>query len=56
MAKHKQIGMAAGSTDFRATSPRFPEDDAVVIVLSNNQAANAGEWQARLRQRCSAKS
>jgi D-alanyl-D-alanine carboxypeptidase len=42
MAKHKQIGHGGGINGFASYMARFPDDDAVVIVLSNNAAGNAG--------------
>ncbi len=41
MFKHKQIGHGGGINGFSTHIARFPDDDAVVIVLSNNQAGNA---------------
>jgi len=55
MAKHKQIGMGR-IADFSSSIARFGRMTLVVIVLLDNQAATQGQWQARLRQRCSAKS
>jgi len=42
IAKHKQIGHGGGINGFSTYIARFPEDDALVVVLSNNQAGNAG--------------
>ena len=42
MANHKQIGHGGGIPGFATYIARFPEDDATVIVLSNNVAANTG--------------
>ena len=42
MANHKQIGHGGGINGFSTYIARFPEDDAAVIVLSNNEAGNAG--------------
>jgi len=42
MHKHKQIGHGGGINGFSSFIARFPDDDAVVIVLSNNQGGNAG--------------
>jgi D-alanyl-D-alanine carboxypeptidase len=39
---HKQIGHGGGINGFSTQISRFPDDDAVVIVLSNNQAGNPG--------------
>ncbi len=41
MAEHKQIGHGGGIPGFATYIARFPEDDAAVIVLSNNEAANS---------------
>lgn len=41
MYKHKQIGHGGGINGFSSYIARFPEDDGVVIVLSNNAAGNA---------------
>lgn len=48
MVNHKQIGHGGGIPGFSSYIARFPEDDAVVIVLSNNIAANAGAVTAAL--------
>lgn len=42
MAKHKQIGHAGGINGFTTYIARFPDDDALVVVLSNNIAGNVG--------------
>ena len=42
MLKHKQIGHGGGINGFSTMLARFPDDDATVIVLSNNVAANTG--------------
>lgn len=42
MAGHKQIGHGGGINGFATYLARFPDDDAVVIVLSNNEAGAAG--------------
>ena len=42
MFNHKQIGHGGGINGFSSYIARFPDDDAVVIVLSNNAAGNAG--------------
>jgi D-alanyl-D-alanine carboxypeptidase len=39
---HKQIGHGGGINGFSTFIARYPDDDAVVIVLSNNEGANAG--------------
>jgi CubicO group peptidase (beta-lactamase class C family) len=39
--KHKQVGHGGGINGFSTYIGRFPDDDAVVIVLSNNEGANA---------------
>ena len=39
---HKQIGHGGGINGFSTQISRFPDDDAVVIVLSNNMAGNPG--------------
>ena len=39
--RHTQIGHNGGINGFSTFIGRFPDDDAVVIVLSNNEAANA---------------
>lgn len=41
IAKHKQVGHGGGINGFSTCMNRFPEDDAVVIVLSNVVSANA---------------
>lgn len=41
MAGHKQIGHGGGIPGFASYIARFPDDDAAVIVLSNNVAGNA---------------
>ena len=41
MFKHKQIGHGGGINGFSTHIARFPDDDAAVIVLSNNMAGNA---------------
>jgi D-alanyl-D-alanine carboxypeptidase len=41
MFNHKQIGHNGGINGFSTDLLRFPDDDAVVIVLSNNAAGNA---------------
>lgn len=40
---HKQIGHGGGINGFSTFIARYPDDDAVVIVLSNNQAARSGD-------------
>ncbi len=40
--KHKQVSHGGGINGFATFIARYPDDDAVVIVLSNNEAANAG--------------
>lgn len=40
--KHKQIAHGGGINGFATFIARYPDDDAVVIVLSNNERANAG--------------
>lgn len=42
MHGHKQIGHGGGINGFSTYIARFPEDDAAVIVLSNNERANSG--------------
>jgi CubicO group peptidase (beta-lactamase class C family) len=42
IANHKQVGHGGGINGFSTYIARFPEDDAVVITLSNNDHANAG--------------
>ena len=39
---HKQMGHGGGINGFSTYISRFPDDDAVVIVLSNNDRANTG--------------
>src|SRR5260370_36014138 len=39
---HKQISHGGGINGFSTFIGRYPDDDAVVIVLSNNERANAG--------------
>ena len=39
---HKQIGHGGGINGFSTFIGRYPDDDAVVIVLSNNARSNAG--------------
>lgn len=39
---HRQIGHGGGINGFSTFIARYPDDDAVVIVLSNNEAANSG--------------
>jgi CubicO group peptidase (beta-lactamase class C family) len=39
---HKQISHGGGINGFSTFIARYPDDDAVVIVLSNNERANAG--------------
>lgn len=39
---HKQIAHGGGINGFSTFISRYPDDDAVVIVLSNNEAANTG--------------
>lgn len=41
MAGHKQIGHGGGINGFSTYIARFPDDDAVVIVLSNVESGNA---------------
>jgi D-alanyl-D-alanine carboxypeptidase len=41
MRGHKQVGHGGGINGFSTHIARFPDDDLVVIVLSNNQAGNA---------------
>lgn len=41
MQDHKQVGHGGGINGFATYIGRFPEDDATVIVLSNNQAGPA---------------
>lgn len=40
---HKQIGHGGGINGFSTYVARYPDDDAFVVVLSNNQAGNAGQ-------------
>ena len=42
MFEHKFVGHGGGINGFSTMISRFPDDDAVVIVLSNNVAGNAG--------------
>lgn len=39
---HKQIGHGGGINGFATFIARYPDDDAIVIVLSNNERAAAG--------------
>jgi len=39
---HKQISHGGGINGFATYIARYPDDNAVVIVLSNNEAANSG--------------
>lgn len=39
---HRQIGHGGGINGFATFIARYPDDDAVVIVLSNNEAASSG--------------
>jgi D-alanyl-D-alanine carboxypeptidase len=48
MANHKQIGHGGGIPGFSTYIARFPEDDATVIVLSNNAAGDPGGVAAAL--------
>jgi len=40
--KHKQVAHGGGINGFSTFIARYPDDDAVVMVLSNNERANAG--------------
>jgi D-alanyl-D-alanine carboxypeptidase len=40
--QHKQIAHGGGINGFSTFIARYPDDDAVVIVLSNNERANTG--------------
>jgi D-alanyl-D-alanine carboxypeptidase len=40
--KHKQVGHGGGINGFNTYFARFPDDDATVIVLSNNESGGAG--------------
>jgi len=40
--RHKQVAHGGGINGFSTFIARYPDDDAVVIVLSNNERANAG--------------
>ncbi len=42
MFNHPQVGHGGGINGFSSYIERFPDDDTVVIVLSNNQVGNAG--------------
>jgi hypothetical protein len=42
MYNRKHIGHGGGINGFSTQIARFPDDNAVVIVLSNNEAGNAG--------------
>ena len=48
LANHKQVGHGGGIPGFASYIARFPEDDAAVIVLSNNIASNAQAVAAAL--------
>ena len=48
MANHKQIGHGGGIPGFSSYIARFPDDDAVVIVLSNDIQGNAAAVAAAL--------
>lgn len=48
MANHEQIGHGGGINGFQTYIARFPQDDATVIVLSNNQAAPSDRLAAAL--------
>jgi CubicO group peptidase (beta-lactamase class C family) len=48
MANHKQIGHGGGIFGFTTYIARFPNDDAVVIVLSNNMASDTRALTAAL--------
>lgn len=48
MANHKQIGHGGGIPGFSSYIARFPDDDAAVIVLSNNIQGNAAAVAAAL--------
>ncbi len=48
MANHKQIGHGGGIPGFTSYIARFPDDDAAVIVLSNNIQGNAPAVAAAL--------
>jgi hypothetical protein len=45
---HKQVGHGGGIPGFTTYIARFPEDDAAVIVLSNNVQSPAQEIAAAL--------
>jgi D-alanyl-D-alanine carboxypeptidase len=48
MVNHKQVGHGGGIPGFTTYIARFPEDDAAVIVLSNNVQSPAQEIAAAL--------
>lgn len=47
---HKQIAHGGGINGFSTFIARYPSDDAVVIVLSNNERSNAGAIASALEQ------